>query len=92
MKFMSAMGFADHQSPGVMKATSRKTLGLNEGDDVTFILEEKEENKIEVRKKHRLSELFGILKTKRPFKPVDEIRMESFRKIAEKELQNGGEN
>ncbi|MCZ0755170.1 AbrB/MazE/SpoVT family DNA-binding domain-containing protein [Anoxybacillus sp. J5B_2022] len=97
---MGTMGFADDQANVVIKATSklssrgqivipieiRKTLGLIEGDDLTFILNKDGEIKVEVLKKQRLSELFGILKTNKPFQPVDEVRKEVYRNMAEKEL------
>lgn len=103
---MSGMGFADHQPNGVVKATSRvssrgqivipieirKTLGLTEGDDLTFIVNEDGEIKVEVVKKQRLSELFGILKTNKPYQPVDEIRKEVYQNMAGKELKDGEED
>jgi antitoxin PrlF len=102
-EFMDAMEFADQQPNAVIKATSklssrgqvvipieiRKTLGLKEGDDLTFILNEDGKIKVEVLKKQRLSELLGILKTNKPFQPVDEIRKEVYRNMAEKELKDG---
>lgn len=102
---MSMIEFTDHHPNGVVKATSRvssrgqivipieirKLLGLTEGDELTFILNEDGEMKVEVVKKQRLSELVGILKTKKPFQPVDEIRKEVYEKMAEKELRDGEE-
>mgnify|MGYP001236186824 FL=1 len=102
---MSAMDFADHQPNDVLKATSklssrgqivipieiRKTLGLKEGDDLTFIVNEDGEIKVEVVKKQRLSELVGILKTNKSFRPVNEIRKEVYRNKAEQELNDGEE-
>lgn len=103
---MDMMRFADEQSNGVIKATSRlssrgqivipieirKMLGLTEGDDLTFIVNQDGEIKVEVLKKQRLSQLIGILKTNNPFQPVDEIRKEVYRNMAEKEVKDGEEN
>lgn len=103
---MGAMGFADHQPNVVVKATSRlssrgqvvipieirKALGLTEGDDLTFILNKDGEIKVEVVKKQHVSELLGILKTNKPFQPVDEIRKEVYRSMAEKELKDREED
>lgn len=103
---MDMMRFADEQSNGVIKATSRlssrgqivipieirKMLGLTEGDDLTFIVNQDGEIKVEVLKKQRLSQLIGILKTNKPFQPVDEIRKEVYRNMAEKEVKDGEEN
>lgn len=102
---MSAMEFTDHRPNSVLKATSkissrgqivipieiRKTLGLTEGDDLTFIVNDDGEIKVEVVKKQRLSELIGILKTNKPFRPVEKIRKEVYRNKAEKELKDGEE-
>lgn len=103
---MNAMEFADHESQSMIKATSRissrgqivipieirKTLGLTEGDELTFRIDENGKINIDIVKKQRLSELFGILKIKRPFQPVDNIRKETYQKVAEKELQDGEED
>ncbi|KAF0994625.1 AbrB/MazE/SpoVT family DNA-binding domain-containing protein [Geobacillus thermoleovorans] len=103
---MEKMNVSDQPSPIVMKATSklssrgqvvipaeiRKTLGLAEGDDLTFIVNEDGEIKVEVTKKYRLSELIGILKTNQPFRPVEEIRDEVYRTMGAKELKDGEEN
>ncbi|NNV05648.1 AbrB/MazE/SpoVT family DNA-binding domain-containing protein [Geobacillus sp. C56-T2] len=103
---MEKMNVSDQPSPVVMKATSklssrgqvvipveiRKTLGLNEGDDLTFIVNQDGEIKVEVTKKYRLSQLIGILKTTQPFRPVEEIRDEVYRTIGAKELKDGEEN
>ncbi|MDI6880646.1 MAG: AbrB/MazE/SpoVT family DNA-binding domain-containing protein [Desulfitobacteriaceae bacterium] len=102
---MSATEFSDNQTRSVVKATSRissrgqivipkeirKTLGLGEGDHLTFIAEKNGEITVEVVKRQRISELFGILKTHKAFKPVDEIRKEAYEKIAQKELKDGEE-
>ena len=64
-------------------------LGLDEGDQLTFIAEKNGEVKVEVVKRQRISELFGILKTHKSFKPVDEIRKEAYEKMAKKELKDG---
>lgn len=101
---MSVHDFSD-QAPGVIKATSRissrgqvvipveirKKLGIGEGDHLTFIADEKGEVKVEAVKSQRISDLFGILKTNRSFKPVEEIRKEVYEKVAGKELQDGEE-
>ncbi|TXK90966.1 AbrB family transcriptional regulator, partial [Parageobacillus sp. SY1] len=65
---------------------------LTEGDDLTFILNKDGEIKVEVVKKQRVSELLGILKTNKPFQPVDEIRKEVYRNMAEKELKDREED
>ena len=102
---MSAREFSDDQVHDVVKATSRissrgqivipmeirKMLGLGEGDHLTFIAEKNGEVKVEFVKRQRISELFGILKTHKSFKPVDEIRKEAYEKIAQKELKDGEE-
>jgi AbrB family looped-hinge helix DNA binding protein len=99
------MEFSDDRERGLIKATGRissrgqivipmeirKTLGLGEGDYLTFIVEKNGKVEVEVVKKQRISELFGILKTHKSFKPVDEIRKESYEKIAQKELKDGEE-
>ncbi|EGW41165.1 AbrB/MazE/SpoVT family DNA-binding domain-containing protein [Desulfosporosinus sp. OT] len=102
---MSGMEFSGDQAHDVIKATSRissrgqivipveirKMLGLGEGDQLTFIAEKNGEVKVEVVKRQRISELFGILETHKSFKPVDEIRREAYEKMAQKELKDGGE-
>ena len=101
---MSINDFSDDQTLSVVKATSRissrgqivipmeirKKLGIGEGDHLTFI-EKNGEVKVEVVKSQRITELFGILKTHKSFKPVDEIRKEAYEKMAQKELQDGEE-
>ncbi|MBB6284233.1 AbrB/MazE/SpoVT family DNA-binding domain-containing protein [Geobacillus subterraneus] len=103
---MEKANISDQPSPIIMKATSklssrgqvvipaeiRKTLGLAEGDDLTFIVNENGEIKVEITKKYRLSQLIGILKTKQPFRPVEEIRNEAYRTMGAKELKDGEEN
>ena len=103
---MSAIEFSDGQAPNVVKATStissrgqivipieiRKTLGLAEGDHLTFIAENNGELKVEIVKRQRISELVGMLKTHKLFKPVDEIRKEAYGKMAQKELKDGEED
>lgn len=98
---MSAMEFSDDHTRGVVKAASRissrgqivipmeirKMLGIGEGDYLTFIAEKNGEIKVEVAKRQHISELFGILKTHKSFRPVDEIRKEAYEKIAHKELK-----
>ncbi|EHQ91638.1 AbrB/MazE/SpoVT family DNA-binding domain-containing protein [Desulfosporosinus youngiae] len=102
---MSINNFSDDQAPGVVKATSRissrgqivipieirKKLGIGEGDHLTFIAEKNGEVKVEAVKSQRITELFGILKTHKSFKPVDEIRKEAYEKMAQQELQDGEE-
>ncbi|MHB1406376.1 MAG: AbrB/MazE/SpoVT family DNA-binding domain-containing protein [Desulfitobacteriaceae bacterium] len=103
---MSAIDFSDGQTPSIVKATStissrgqivipveiRKMLGLGEGDHLTFIAENTGEIKVEVVKRQRISELVGMLKTHKAFKPVDEIRKEAYEKMAQKELKDGEED
>ncbi|AGT32652.1 AbrB family transcriptional regulator [Geobacillus genomosp. 3] len=103
---MEKMNVSDQSSPIVVKATSklssrgqvvipveiRKTLGLTEGDDLTFMVNQDGEIKVEVTKKYRLSQLIGILKTNQPFRPVEEIRNEAYRTMGAKELKDEEEN
>lgn len=100
---MSAMKFSEDPARDIVKATGRissrgqivipreirKTLGLDEGDHLTFIAEKNGEVKVEVVKRQLISELFSILKTHKTFKPVDEIRKEAYEKIAQQELKDG---
>ena len=102
---MSVIEFSDDQASSVVRATSRissrgqivipmeirKKLGIGEGDHLTFIAEKNGEVKVEVVKSQRITELFGILKTHKSFKPVDEIRKEVYEKMAQKELKDGEE-
>lgn len=102
---MSVIEFSDDQASRVVKATRRissrgqivipmeirKKLGIGEGDHLTFIAEKNGEVKVEVVKRQRITELFGILKTHKSFKPVDEIRKEVYEKMAQKELKDGEE-
>src|SRR5665647_425474 len=102
---MSVINFSDDQARSVVKATSRissrgqivipmeirKKLGIGEGDHLTFIAEKNGEVKVEVVKRQHITELFGILKTHKSFKPVDEIRKEVYEKMAQKELKDGEE-
>lgn len=44
-----------------------------------------------VVKRPRISELVGMLKTPKPFKPVDKIRKEAYEKTAQRELKDGEE-
>jgi AbrB family looped-hinge helix DNA binding protein len=102
---MSINDFSDEQALSVVKATSRissrgqivipmeirKRLGIGEGDHLTFIAEKYGEVQGEVVKRQRITELFGILKTHKSFKPVDEIRKEVYEKMAQKELKDGEE-
>lgn len=102
---MSINDFSDDQALSVVKATSRissrgqivipieirKKLGIGEGDHLTFIADKNGEVKVEAVKCQRITELFGILKTHKSFKPVDEIRKEAYEKMAQKELQDGEE-
>ncbi|HZK84542.1 MAG TPA: AbrB/MazE/SpoVT family DNA-binding domain-containing protein [Desulfosporosinus sp.] len=67
----------------------RKRLGIGEGDHLTFIAEKNGEVRVEAVKSQRITELFGILKTHKAFKPVDEIRKETYGKMAQKELEDG---
>lgn len=102
---MSRNDFSGDQALSVVKATSRissrgqivipieirKKLGIGEGDHLTFIADKNGEVKVEAVKSQRITELFGILKTHKSFKPVDEIRKEAYEKMAQKELQDGEE-
>ena len=102
---MSINDFSDDQILSVVKATSRissrgqivipmeirKRLGIGEGDHLTFIAGENGEVKVEAVKSQRITELFGILKTHKSFKPVEEIRKEVYEKMAQQELQDGEE-
>ena len=103
---ISMIEFTNHQPNGVVKATSRvssrgqivipieirKPLSLTEGDELPFILNKDGEVKGEVVKKQNLSDLVGIIKIKKSFKPVDEIRKEVYKNMAEKELRDGEED
>jgi antitoxin PrlF len=42
----------------------RKTLGIEEGDNIRFIIDENGETKIEVVKKKAILDLFGVAKPK----------------------------
>jgi|SRR5680860_262066 len=102
---MSINDFTDDQALSVVKATSRissrgqivipmeirKRLGIGEGDHLTFIAEQNGEVKVEAVKSQRITELFGILKINKSFRPVDEIRKEAFEKMAQRELKDGEE-
>ena len=102
---MSINDFSDDHALSVIKATSRissrgqivipmairKKLGIGEGDHLTFIVDKNGEVKVEAVKSQRITELFGILKTHKSFKPVDEIRKEAYEKMAKKELHDGEE-
>ena len=66
----------------------RKILGIEEGDHLFFSLDEDGIVRVEVAKKTSISQVFGALKSDKPFKPVEAIRKEVYQNKANEELGN----
>jgi antitoxin PrlF len=76
----------------VIPLNVRKTLGIEEGDHIRFIIDQNGETKIEVVKKRAILDLFGVAKPKEDttdFKKVlhDSLTERSERMILEKDEQ-----
>ncbi|MEW9673990.1 AbrB/MazE/SpoVT family DNA-binding domain-containing protein [Ammoniphilus sp. 3BR4] len=55
----------------------RKTLGIEEGDTIRFIMEDNGETKIEVVKKKAILDLFGVAKPKQDTTNFKQVLTES---------------
>jgi len=69
----------------VVPSDIRKYLGIEEGDDIKFIITDNGEKKFEVVKRESILELYGAMKPKKPItKDYAEIREEAQEEIAKR--------
>lgn len=70
-------------------AETRKSLGIEEGDDLLFEVTQCGEARIRVIKRGRLSELFGALPATRPYPGKEAIRAELGQELGQDQSQKG---
>jgi len=70
-------------------AETRKSLGIEEGDDLLFEVTQEGEARIRVIKRGRLSELFGALPATRSYPGKEAIRAELGQELGQDPSQKG---
>lgn len=69
----------------------RKTLGIEEGDHIKFIIDENRETKIEVIKKKAILDLFGVAKPKKDTSDFKKVLNDSLEERMEQKLRENDE-
>ncbi|WP_240689445.1 AbrB/MazE/SpoVT family DNA-binding domain-containing protein [Ammoniphilus sp. YIM 78166] len=65
----------------------RKTLGIEEGDNIRFIIDENGETKFEVVKKKAILDLFGVAKPKQDTSDFIKVRNNSLEERSEQRMK-----
>jgi antitoxin PrlF len=64
----------------------RRTLGIEEGDNIRFIIDENGETKIEVVKKKAILDLFGVAKPKQDTSDFKKVLSDSLEERSEQKI------
>ncbi len=66
----------------------RKELGIEEGDQLIFFLDDQGDMHLELEKRKSITQVYGALRSDKPFQPVQDLRKNVYRSKAVDELGN----
>ncbi len=66
----------------------RKELGIEEGDQLIFFLDDQGDMHLELEKRKSITQVFGTLQSDKPFQSVEDLRKNVYRSKAVEELGN----